>query len=328
MMRVLITGAGGFIGRHLVADQLRRARRVTALDLDVSGLEPYRDRKGLTIREGDFRDGALLDGTLGDHDFCFHLASLHLETDVAESAFWAVNVSGAREFVERCHTAGVRRFVHCSSVGVYGDVKSPPADEESVCRPDIPYERSKLAGESAVGEYARRTGYSVVIVRPSWVYGPGCPRTLRLFRAIQKGRFFYVGNGHTLRHPIFIEDMLAGLELAAARPAAAGAVFILAGPRAVTIKELGEAIAEWLGRPAPRLRLPRLPILAAAFVLEAAHRLLRRPAPLSRRSLKFFTGNTAFSTRRAQEVLGFRARVDLSEGLARTGVWLQESGLL
>jgi nucleoside-diphosphate-sugar epimerase len=327
-MRVLITGAGGFIGRHLVEDQLQRSRQVTAVDLDTSGLAPSRGRPGLAIVEGDFRDRALLDRTLSDHDVCFHLASLHLQTDVDESAFWAVNVQGARQLVERCHAAGVGRFVHCSSVGVYGDVKTPPADEESQCDPDIPYERSKLAGETAVREYAVQTGYPVVVVRPSWVYGPGCPRTTRLFRAILKGRFFYVGSGKTLRHPIFIEDFLAGLELAASRPSSPGQVFILAGPRAVTIQELVEAIAFRLGKPAPRLRLPRVPVLLAAFAVEKAHAVLKKPSPLSRRSLKFYTGNTAFTTQRAQTVLGFKPKIELDEGLARTGAWLQESGLI
>jgi nucleoside-diphosphate-sugar epimerase len=211
---------------------------------------------------------------------------------------------------------------------VYGDVKAPPADEDSECDPDIPYERSKLAGETAVREYAGRTGYPAVVVRPSWVYGPGCPRTTRLFRAIQKGRFFYVGSGKTLRHPIFIDDFLAGLELAASRPSSPGQVFILAGPRAVTIQELAEAIATRLGQPAPRLRLPRLPILMAALAIETAYGLVKKPAPLSRRSLKFFTGNTAFNTGRAQTILGFRPKIQLEEGLDRTGAWLQASGLI
>jgi nucleoside-diphosphate-sugar epimerase len=83
-----------------------------------------------------------------------------------------------------------------------------------------------------------------------------------------------------------------------------------------------------LGRPAPRLRLPRLPILVAAFAVEKAHAVLKKPSPLSRRSLKFYTGNTAFTTQRAQTVLGFKPKIELDEGLARTGAWLQESGLI
>ena len=89
--------------------------------------------------------------------------------------------------------AGIGRFVHCSSVGVYGDIKNPPADEESECQPDVAYEKSKLAGEKAVLGYAQESGYELTVVRPAWVYGPQCPRTLKLFRTIKKGTFFLRG---------------------------------------------------------------------------------------------------------------------------------------
>jgi nucleoside-diphosphate-sugar epimerase len=324
--RVLITGAGGFIGRHLVADQLKRGHDVTAVDIRVDALEPLRGNPDLHILQGDFADASLLEDHLPNQDVCFHLASAHLETGVDDNYFWRVNVENLAGFIQRCQDAGVRRFVQCSSVGVFGDLKHPPADEDSPCNPDVPYEKSKLAGEKIVREFAAQYGYPVVIVRPAWVYGPGCPRTARLFRSIKKGSFFFVGDGRTLRHPIYIDDMVQGFEVAATDDRALNDVFIIAGPRPVTLLELTQAIAATLGKPAPSLKIPTALMEPAAAVSETVFGLLGRHAPLTRRSLKFFTGNTAFVTRKAETCLGFKANIDLPEGLRRTYQWMQENG--
>jgi dihydroflavonol-4-reductase len=322
-MRVLITGAGGFIGSHLVEDQLARGREVTAVDLNVDPLQSLVAEPRLCLHQADFRDLAGLSGALPGHDVCFHLASAHLETHLDDDAFWRVNVTGTAEFVQRCHQAGIGRFVHCSSVGVYGDVRNPPADEESACRPEVAYERSKLAGEEAVLAYSQDATYPVTVARPAWVYGPRCPRTARLFRTIGKGHFFFVGDGRTQRHPIYVADMVRAFELLATRPEAPGQVFIIAGPRPVTLLELAATIAACLGVPAPKRKVPRSLIWPLAALLEAASKVLKRNLPISRRSLNFFTTNGAFSTEKARRHLGFAAVIDLEEGVRRTNTWLQ-----
>lgn len=327
-MRVIITGAGGFIGGHLVVDQLRRGREVTALDLKVGALASHNSNPKLNIIQGDFTDGEMVGKLLPGHDVCYHLASAHLETGVSDSLFWRVNVEGTRDFIERCYQAGISRFVHCSSVGVFGDIENPPADEDSECHPDVAYEKSKLAGEQAVKEFAREYGFDTVVIRPAWVYGPGCPRTLKLIRQIKKRRFFFVGNGQTLRHPIYIDDMVEGFEVAATHDRASGEVFIMAGPHAVTIKDLSIEIARNLGVPPPRLKLPKAVIWPVCVLFESGGRLMKREAPFTRRSLKFFTGNTAFLIDKANRLIGFTPKVAFPEGVKVTINWARDNRLL
>jgi len=125
-----------------------------------------------------------------------------------------VNVGGTEKILEACLERNLKRFVHCSSVGVLGNIDNPPADETYPYNPDTIYEKTKAEGERAALRYFEK-GIPVVVARPAWVYGPRCPRTLRLFKTLKKGRFFFFGNGQTLRHPVYVRDFVEGMRLCA-----------------------------------------------------------------------------------------------------------------
>src|SRR5262249_46235189 len=153
--------------------------------------------------------------------------------------FESVNVAAVDQLVELCGAARVRRLVHVSSVGVYGDVASPPAKEDAPLDPQNDYERTKLAREQAAPRGPMCHGVDLVILRPSWVYGVGCPRTEKLVSAVRKGRFFYIGRGANLRHPLYVGDFIAALLLAADADATlAGKTLNVAGPEWMTLEQL------------------------------------------------------------------------------------------
>ena len=159
-------------------------------------------------------------------------------------------------------------------------------DETTPPAPENIYGVTKLEAERLV--LAEAANMSVAIVRISEVYGPGDRRLLKLFKAIQSKRFFHLGHGDNLHHPIFVDDLVRGLLLMAAHPAAAGEVFILPGKDVVTTNDMVAAVAAAVKAPPPSLRLPLWPFLAAARILETTLRPLGIQPPLHRRRMDFF----------------------------------------
>lgn len=311
----LITGAGGFIGSHLAEDQLARGREVVALDLKEGFLQEVLPQPSLTFLQGDILDQALIAKALRGIDIVFHLASAHLDVRLSPQHYEEVNVQGVRLLLEESRRAGVRRFVHCSSVGVHGDLKTVPGQEESPFAPTNLYERTKVAGEQEALRFYRETKFPLVIVRPAWVFGPRCERTQKLLRTISRGRFLMIGSGQNWRHPVYIKDMLEAFELAAQKPAAVGEIFIIGGEHPIQTKEFIQTFCEVTGSPYPKIQIPLPAARGAAVVIEKAFGLLGQEPPVSRRTLAFFTNNNAFDISKAKRLLSYAPQHDLKSGL-------------
>jgi nucleoside-diphosphate-sugar epimerase len=317
-MRVLITGAGGFIGSHLVDSQLAQGHHVRAVDLHLDLLSQQADHPCLEAIRGDLTDKDIVQKLVEGMDIVYHLASAHLDVSLSDEHYHHVNVDATLSLLEAAGKAGVKRFVHCSSVGVIGDVKHPPADETTECHPVNIYERTKLEGERTALEFARRAGFPVVVVRPAWVYGPRCPRTAKLFRTISKGRFPIFGSGKNMRHPVHISDAINGLKLCAETPDIESEVFIIAGDAPVESRELVNAIRKQLNVRTPQIYLPVFLGQVAGLALEQMFEPIGRQPPFSRRSMDFFLKNNAYTIGKAQSRLNYQPQVDLLTGIQMT----------
>ena len=312
MQRLLVTGAAGFVGTHFAPYLAGRGFAVRAIDVHAPTRPPG---SGVDFRLQDIRETHGLAAALDGVDTVFNLASVHLDVHATSAQFQSVNVAALEQLIELSAAARVRRVVQVSSVGVYGHVAHPPAAEDAPLNPDNDYERTKAAGERAAHAAARRTGLDLVIVRPSWVYGVGCPRTAKLIRSLRQRRFFFIGRGNNLRHPIYIDDLLAALELtAAAGPEVAGRTFNLAGPRWMTVKELVTEFAQALRVPPPALHAPRWLGLSVGWAAERVSALVGAEPPVSRRTLAFFENDNAFDIAAARRWLGFEPQTDLPGG--------------
>ncbi len=321
MKNILVTGAGGFIGYHLSNDLVDRGYNVTGIDLHYP--KPVGDRlPRFQPKVGDFRNQKLMSELLEGVDVVFHLASAHLQISLDESEYWDVNVHSLPSLLELAQSKGVKRFVHVSSVGVYGNLTTIPADEETACHPLSTYGETKLAGEQKVKEFALANDFPVVIIRPAWVYGPGCPRTQKIYRALSKGRFLMIGKGENLRHPIYIKDMVDAFCLAMEKDEAVGELFIVGGEHAITTNELIDGFSQALDIPKPKLKIPYELGVILASTLETVFKLLKKEPPMSRRTLEFFQSNNAFDISKAKSKLGFEPHYSFVDGLSQSRKWL------
>ncbi|MBE0410327.1 MAG: NAD(P)-dependent oxidoreductase [Anaerolineales bacterium] len=320
-MKVLITGGGGFIGSHLIESQLGQGNFVRTIDLQFERLLDIKNHQNLELIEGDLTHQDQIDLITKGIDVVYHLASAHLDVRLSKEHYQRVNVSASLNLVESAHIHGVKRFVHCSSVGVIGDVIHPPADETTECRPTNIYEQTKLEGERAVLDYGQKKGFCVVVARPAWVYGPRCPRTEKLLRTIARGRFVIFGSGGNLRHPVYIADAVRGLELCAQKEEICGQIYIVAGGTPVTINELVKIISEEVGRKTSFIQLPVNAGLLISMLMEKAFLPFGRQPPFSRRSMDFFLKNNAYHIGKSKLELDYYPQVDLVTGIKKTIEW-------
>ena len=326
-MRTLVTGATGFTGGHLAralrarGDEVRALVRdpVRARDLEAAGIE---------LAPGDLLDRGSVDAAARGVDVIYHVAAIYRQAGLRDEEYRAVNAGAVRTVVEAAGRGGARRVVHCSTVGVHGDVERPPADEDAPLRPGDIYQITKLEGERAARETAGPSGVEVVVARPSGIYGPGDRRLLKLFRGIARRRFVILGSGRIFYHLTHIDDLVAGFVLCGTVPQAAGRTYILAGPEVTTLDELTTLIAAEAGVPPPRLHLPVWPFWLAGAACEAACAPFGIEPPLYRRRVDFFTKSRSFDIARARRELGYDPKVGLREGIRRTLAWYRDAGWL
>jgi nucleoside-diphosphate-sugar epimerase len=324
-VRALVTGASGFTGGHLARRLHAGGDTVRALVRDAGRAGDLAEA-GIELSVGDITDAAAVEAALAGVDVVYHIAAVYRQAGVRAEAYRAVNATAAGDLVEAAARRGVRRVVHCSTVGVHGHVEHPPADEDAPLRPGDEYQVTKLEGERLARAAGDRLGVDVVIARPSGIYGPGDRRLLKLFRGVARGRFPLLGRGEIYYHLTYIDDLVEGLRLCGHHPAAARRTFILAGGEVTTLNTLVKMIAEAAGSPPPRLHLPVWPFWIAGALCEAVCVPLGIEPPLYRRRVDFYTKSRAFDISRARREIGYAPQVSLQEGIRRTLQWYREHG--
>ena len=326
-MRVLVTGATGFTGGHVARTLASRGFQVRALVRDPARAESLRPM-GVELVTGDLTDAASLERACADVRVVYNIAALYRQAGLPGDAYRAVNAGAVRSLIDAASRCGVARVVHCSTVGVHGDVEHPPANEDAPLRPGDIYQVTKLEGEDLAREAAARTGVEVVIARPTGIYGPGDRRLLKLFRGVARRRFLVLGNGRIYYHLTYVEDLVAGFRLCGEVPGIAGRTYILGGGEVTTLNDLVALIAAECGVPAPRLRLPVWPFWLAGAACEAACAPFGIEPPIYRRRVDFFTKSRSFDVARARQELGYAPEVGLREGIRRTLEWYRAAGWL
>jgi nucleoside-diphosphate-sugar epimerase len=326
-MKVALTGASGYTGGHILARLLARGDAVKALvrggsvtaALTSSRVEIVR---GVLGNAGDAQ--RLMEGC----EAVVHVAAVYRTAGHPDSYYRKINVEGTQRLLEAAKAAGVRRFVHTSTVGVHGDVKNPPANESSPVAPSDIYQESKAEADALAREFGRSQGMEVAIVRPGAIYGPGETRLLKIFKSIARGRYAVVGTGKPHYHLAYIDDLVDGFLLALDRPEAAGETFIIAGPDSISQNDLAHEVAKATGGSVWPFHVPAWPIQRLGDLVEAICVPLGFEPPVHRRRVDFWVKNRAFSIEKARRLLGYAPKVDSIQGIRRTALWYRENGWL
>lgn len=325
---VLVTGGKGFLGRHLVRSLSEMGETVRVFSRGApKGAEKDTIQSNNEIW-GDIRDRKAVEQAVEGADIVIHLVSNFRKGGSDKKEAYSVNVDGTTNVLDASLRYGVKRLIHCSTIGVHGNVESIPADEKSPFSPGDLYQETKLIAEKRVWECYQKTGLPMTVIRPISMYGPDDLRMLKLFRAIKRGLFFMVGNGETLFQPAYIDDVVRGFLLCLENEKAIGEVFIIGGEEYIPLKDLVALIAGELEVSTPRLKVPLAPILWLAALCESLCVPLGIEPPLHKRRVSFFQNNRAFTVDKAKRILGYQPQVSLEEGIQRTTRWYTENGFL
>ncbi|MBV9256587.1 MAG: NAD-dependent epimerase/dehydratase family protein [Ktedonobacteraceae bacterium] len=328
-MKVLVTGAAGFLGGHLVDMLVERGDEVRAMVRPTEDTSHLHTLTGVEIVHGDLTDaGSLKRAVQGVQ--CVYNVAAKTGPWGSESAYRAVNVWGVADLIRAAMDAGVQRIVHTSSITVYGHhLRGIVSEDRPYHAEDNPYSRTKIEGEKLIADLVEGSGAPVVIVRPAWIYGPRDEASFGRFVArVESGKYFIIGSGKNVVPAVYVRDVAQGLIRAGnADDRVIGRAYTLADDRRVTQSEFMDAIADALHVPRLSLHVPFSALYttgrSAEIVWQAMGRRNATPPPLTTYGITLIGGDQWFSIDKARRDLGYAPQYDIYRGIAEGVRWYQ-----
>jgi nucleoside-diphosphate-sugar epimerase len=319
--RVFITGANGFIGRAL-------AQRYRSLGAEVCGTDITAD-PAWNVVAGDVRQPETWRNQLAGADLVIHTAAV-VSMVAPMRAAWDVNCNGTRRLLTACREQGVARFVQLSSVAAFGFHFPANADESHpLITNGNSYTDTKITSEHTVLAAHAGGEMDCTIIRPGDVYGPASRAWVLVPLEMMKTRQFMLpAGGHGVFSPVYIDDLLDGIVLAAGKPEGAGHVFTLTSGVGVSCAEFFGYHWRWLGKQGSPPSVPTGLAIALAETGARVARLLGKPSELGRGTVELLARPATYSIEKARRLLGYAPAVDLAEGMRRSEAWVREKGLV
>lgn len=322
-MMTLVTGATGFLGRHLVKELHRQGRAVKCLVRKTSQTG-FLAHLGVELVFGDLEDKDSLRGALQETDIVFNAAGEVFAQEVEN--YFTVNVTGVKNLLEACLNGSVRKFIHFSSSSATGpnSLINIAVHEDTPCCPITPYGKSKLEGEKIIKEFSKLHNLPIVIIRAPLVYGSdlsNSSRVLMFLQLINKGLFRIIGSGNNLISLCYIDNLIQGVLLAENEQRAEGQIYFLSDARSYTVNEIAEAIARELGKTIPDVHIPlwAAATLSVALALPAA--VFGFTSPLTRNTVNEMKNSWHLDISKARRELGYAPTVTFEDGLKKTVEW-------
>jgi len=324
--RVLVTGATGFIGGRLAERLAAEERcRVTGVGRDLHKAA-FLSEHGVELKSADLQCENSIKPLLAGQDVVFHVAAWMggSAANERERSAHAMNVEGTKMLLRAAAEAGVSRFVYVSSISAYGHFPPGIIDEThplDTGQRDL-YGRTKALAELKVAELGKQLSLDTSIVRPAMVYGPRSQQwTVGIVRRLKRGRFIVFGDGGGHAHPVFIDNLIDGMLLAAVRPEAVGEAFNLCDPT-VSWRAYLSHYAQLCGRP------PKYVPVRAGKILAKVKRRVPVPVQCDESYLRLLNNKSFYPFTKALTRLGYKPRVSLEEGIQRSAQWMRQTGVL
>jgi nucleoside-diphosphate-sugar epimerase len=325
MKNVLITGATGFIGRHVVKANLTRGNKVRALVLPGDAGEAWLKERGVEVIIGDIRDYEAVRRAVGSVDIIFHTAAI--VTDWApRELFWEVTVGGAENICRAAVDAKVSRLVDVSTCDVFGTDESKVMDESMPLQYwGEPYADSKIDAEKVMRRYHEQQGLPLTMVYPLWVFGEGDQTFVPLLADAIIKRELIFWRKRAIVWPTYIDNLVDLLMLISEDERAIGNGYLVHDGESTTLEEFCAGIARALGVLPIKIYIPYWLAMTAARVMEFIWKLLdikNRPL-LTTYTVTNLGSRFRFSIDKAQRELGWKPRITYREGFRKTMEWLK-----
>lgn len=303
--KVLVTGAGGFIGGAIAREMQKRGHLVTVLR------RPERPISG-------FDTAITLDDLREPFDAIIHAAAIRHRHGIPAESYLTENTALTGRLLDFARQSGSGRFTLISSIAVFGWPKQLPISDANSYAPVGPYGVSKVDCEKKT----RESGHPFAIVRPSITYGPGDTNGMidKLLRLVSQGKYRVIGSGSARCQLVYVEDLAYAVAEAALRPDLAGAEFTCTYRDPISFQRLSEIAAETVGRrlPGPNAPLFVARLAATAFELMEKVGFIRGEPLVTHEKLATVTVDRAYDISRMRELLGWEPQTEYREGLKKT----------
>ncbi len=333
MKNILITGATGFIGKHLVEELLKKDQKYMIYALSRKPVKI----KGVKVIKGDITKKQSL--KLPENiDTVFHLAALTNSDKKGEEAyreFKEINFYGTLNLAEACSKLKhLKKFIFFSSVDALGIVQGKVLDEKSDSDAKSPYDISKYYAEKYLIGKFKKEKFPVVILRPTMVYGEGELSSamkvnvaiFKICKMVKKHAFPIIGNGKNLLPLVHVSNIVKGAILAE-KNGKKGEIYILSDERSYPLNELVSTIAEIQNIRFPGIHVPKFFIKTTAGVFEIFESFTGFRAPIKKSAVDYITQNRMFSIAKAKKELKYMP-INLKQGMEKTIKWFREKGYL
>ncbi len=331
-MKVLVTGASGFLGGHLVEKLVDKGYDVIGM-VRKNSPRKLLEELAIKLRIGDLENPESLVDATKNIDIVVHLAAYYTFFGKKEM-YDKINVQGTRYLLDAMVKNNVRRIIYCSTTEAVGPVKKPYVDEDVEPNPVYEYGKSKLKAEGVVREYSLK-GIDYTILRPSGIYGPRNVEDVSYwfitgFAKNSLTSRFLVGSGKNLVQFAHVQDIVQGFVLALEKfDVARGRVYFVSEEKAYTYQEVYGILAEICGRKPPKTRIS--PTLAKAMIapVEFFNRIFGvENFNWHVSTVDAVTCDRAYSIERIKRELGYIPKYDLRKGLKETVEWYKDNNMI